>query len=76
MVEENDIIDIDIPNRSIQLRLTGDEIAERRVKEERKGGGAFKPVGRKREVSEALKAYALFASSADMGAIRELPDTL
>jgi dihydroxy-acid dehydratase len=55
-----DIIDIDIPNRSINVRLSDEELAAR----------PMTPVTRKREVSKALKAYASLVSSADKGAIR------
>jgi dihydroxy-acid dehydratase len=55
-----DIIDIDIPNRSINVRLSDEELAAR----------PMTPVTRKREVSKALKAYAALVSSADKGAIR------
>ena len=55
-----DIIDIDIPNRSINVRLSDEELAAR----------PMTPVTRQREVSKALKAYASLVSSADKGAIR------
>ena len=55
-----DIIDIDIPGRTINVRLTDEELAAR----------PMTPVTRKREVSKALKAYASLVSSADKGAIR------
>lgn len=50
------------------------ELAERRGQEEQKGGQAFRPTDRTRKVSTALKAYALFAASADKGAVRILPE--
>ncbi len=55
-----DIIDIDIPNRTINVRLSDEELAAR----------PMRPVTRQREVSKALKAYASLVSSADKGAIR------
>ena len=55
-----DIIDIDIPNRTINVRLSDEELAAR----------PMTPVTRKREVSKALRAYASLVSSADKGAIR------
>ena len=55
-----DIIDIDIPNRTINVRLSDEELAAR----------PMTPVTRQREVSRALKAYASLVSSADKGAIR------
>jgi len=70
LIQNNDKIEIDITNRSINLLVSEDELNERRKKEEAKGKDAFKPAGRKRNVSTALKAYARFVSSADRGAIR------
>ncbi len=74
LIEDGDIIEIDIPARTINVRLSDKELAARRVKEEAKGFCAFKPEGRNRQVSTALKAYALFAASADKGAVRVLPE--
>ncbi len=71
---DGDTISIDIPNRTINVNITDQELAERRKKEEAKGSRAFKPANRNREISTALKAYAMFASSADMGAVRILPE--
>ncbi len=73
LVRNSDIIDIDIPNRKLDVRLDEDEIQRRRVEEDAKGGKAWKPA-RDRTVTDALKAYALLASSADQGAVRVLPD--
>lgn len=74
LIREGDAIDIDIPNRTIDVRISGDELAERRTREEAKGKDAFKPQKRERAVSKALQAYALFATSADQGAVRQLPE--
>lgn len=73
LVRNGDIIDIDIPNRTINVRLTDKELSDRRAQEQAKGSAAFKPAGRNRVVSQALRAYALFAASADQGAVRVLP---
>ncbi len=73
LVEDGDIIDIDIPARTINVRVTAEILQTRREAEERKGAGAFVPADRDRVVSKALKAYALFAASADKGAVRILP---
>ncbi len=73
LLQDGDIIEIDIPNRSISVKLADGELEKRRKQELSKGKGAFKPMGRERPVSQALKAYALFASSADTGAVRQLP---
>lgn len=72
LVEEGDSIEIDIPNRSIRLAITDAELQARRAAMEAKGEQAWKPVNRQREVSTALRAYALFATSADRGAVRDL----
>jgi dihydroxy-acid dehydratase len=74
LIEEGDTIDIDIPARSIHLRVTDAELATRRQREEAKGSMAFRPADRQRTISTALKAYALFAASADKGAVRLLPE--
>ncbi|HOK97786.1 MAG: dihydroxy-acid dehydratase [Bacteroidales bacterium] len=70
IVQDGDMIEIDIPNRSIKL-LVSDEEIEKRLNEERKRGkDAFTPKTRKRNISKALKVYASMVSSADRGAIR------
>ncbi|MGM0988270.1 MAG: dihydroxy-acid dehydratase [Pseudomonadota bacterium] len=73
LVENGDFIRIDIPNRRIDVKLSDEELARRRQAEEAKGGEAWKPsIRRERKVSAALKAYALLATSADKGAVRDL----
>lgn len=72
LVEEGDAIAIDIPNRSIAIGVSDEVLAERRAAMEAKGKLAWKPVDRVRSVSPALKAYAMLASSADKGAVRDL----
>lgn len=70
LVQTGDRIKIDIPNRSIDVLLSDEELAERRKVQDEKG---WKPVeARPRKVSAALKAYALLATSADKGAVRDL----
>lgn len=69
LVKDGDSIVFDIPNRTVQVKLTDAELAERRKQEEAKGDKAFKP-NRTRNVSTALKVYAQNVSSADLGAIR------
>ena len=69
LVRTGDIIEIDIPNRSINLKISDAEMDERRQEELAKGNEAFKPL-RDRTVSKALRTYAAFVSSADLGAIR------
>lgn len=68
LVNTGDIITIDIPNRSITLDVSELELQERREKQDLLG---WKPVNRQREVSFALKAYAMMATSADKGAVRD-----
>ncbi|MGK5028078.1 dihydroxy-acid dehydratase [Janthinobacterium sp. DSP2-3-3] len=72
LVEEGDFIDIDIPERSIKLRVTDAQLAARRVAMEAKGDCAWLPVNRERYVSQALQAYAALTTSADRGAVRDL----
>ena len=74
LVRDGDIIDIDIPNRTINVRLSDDVLAERRKEEEKRGRKAFTPPTRNRMVSKSLKAYAAMVSSADKGAIRIIED--
>jgi dihydroxy-acid dehydratase len=69
LVREGDKIKIDIPNRSINLLVDDAELAKRRAAQDKKG---WKPVEvRPRKVTTALRAYALLATSADKGAVRD-----
>jgi len=72
LVEEGDSIEIDIPNRKINLAISDDDLAKRRVAMDAKGGDAWKPIGRERVVSNALKAYAAMTTSASRGAVRDV----
>ena len=72
LVEEGDPIAIDIPNRVIRIDLSDEELEARRQKMAAKGGDAWKPVDRDREVSPALRFYAMMTTSADKGAVRDL----
>ncbi len=75
LVEAGDAVEIDIPNRSINLLISDEEMAGRRAAMDAKGKAGWKPAQpRKRKVTTALKAYAAFASSADKGAVRILPE--
>ena len=71
LIEDGDIIDIDIPNRGMVLDVSDSELAARREIELARGDKAWTPKNRVREVSYALRAYALLATSADKGAIRD-----
>jgi dihydroxy-acid dehydratase len=73
LVEHGDKIKIDIPNRSINVLVSDEELASRRQAMEAKGKAAWKPVNeRPRKVSAALKVFAKMATSADKGAVRDL----
>jgi len=72
LVQENDTIEIDIPNRTIHLVISDEEMAHRRAKMEDKGKDAWKPVNRERSVSPALRAYAAMSTSAARGAVRDV----
>ena len=72
LVEEGDKIEIDIPNRTIHLVISDEEMAHRRAKMEDKGKDAWKPVNRERAVSPALRAYAAMSTSAARGAVRDV----
>ncbi len=69
LVKDGDIISFDIPNRSVQLEISDEEMAERRKAEESKGKNAFKP-NRDRIVPKSLKVYAQNVASADLGGVR------
>jgi len=72
LVKDGDIIEIDIPNRTINLAVGDNELGERRAAQDAFG---WKPAEkRKRNVTTALKAYAAFATSAARGAVRVLPE--
>jgi dihydroxy-acid dehydratase len=72
LVEQGDTIVIDIPNRVIKVDVSDEVLAERRVAMEAKGDDAWLPVGRERQVSLALQAYAALTTSASKGAVRDL----
>ena len=71
LVRDGDIIDIDIPNRSIGLRVSDEELERRRAAEDGRTGG-WQPAVRSRRVSAALQAYAAMTTSADKGAVRDV----
>ena len=73
LVENGDIINIDIPARTINVALSDEELAARRNAMESRGSSAWKPEKpRPRKVTAALKVYAKMATSADKGAVRNL----
>ncbi|MGO2370670.1 MAG: dihydroxy-acid dehydratase [Serratia sp. (in: enterobacteria)] len=71
LIEDGDMIDIDIPKRSMVLDVTDSELAARREVELARGDQAWTPKNRERQVSFALRAYAMLATSADKGAVRD-----
>ena len=70
LVRQGDRIRIDIPNRSINVLVSDEELAKRRAEQDALGWKPAQP--RPRKVTAALKAYALLATSADKGAVRNL----
>ena len=70
LIKDGDIIDINIPERTINVRLSVEELNQRRIKEEQRGKMAYTPEGRKRNISNSLKAYASLVTSADKGGVR------
>jgi len=70
LINQGDTIEIDIPNRTINVALTDKELESRRTARDKKG---WQPEEKRpRQISAALKAYAMFATSADKGAVRDL----
>ncbi|MCH8531291.1 MAG: dihydroxy-acid dehydratase [Saccharospirillum sp.] len=73
LIQDGDDIVIDIPNRSINVDVSDEVLSQRRAEMAVRGSDAWKPsIVRKRKVTPALKAYALLATSADKGAVRNL----
>ncbi|MEI6034349.1 MAG: dihydroxy-acid dehydratase [Verrucomicrobiae bacterium] len=71
LILDGDVIEIHIPDRTIRLLIPDDELLRREQAETSKGTGAFRPAGRDRKISNALKLYARHVTSADKGAVRE-----
>ncbi len=71
LIRDGDMIDIDIPNRTVNLRVDDAELTRRRQQEDARSDG-WQPRDRQRQVSAALRAYAAMATSADKGAVRDL----
>jgi dihydroxy-acid dehydratase len=70
LIENGDRIEIDIPQRRINLIITDEELENRKRMQQLRGVMAYKPEKRIRFISNALKAYANFVASADKGAVR------
>jgi dihydroxy-acid dehydratase len=69
LIKNGDIIDINIPTREMNLKVSDEELAERRVQQDVIG---WKAIGRVRPLTAALKVYAMMATSADKGAVRDI----
>jgi len=74
LIKDGDKIEINIPERSINVKVSAEELAERRAVEKARGSKAFTPCTRQRTVSKALQAYASMVSSADKGGVRVIND--
>jgi len=72
LVQNDDIIEINIPARTVNVVLPQGELERRKQKEAGRGDKAFTPASRNRQISKALKAYASMVTSADTGAVREI----
>ncbi|WP_455380216.1 dihydroxy-acid dehydratase [Acidihalobacter prosperus] len=72
LIEPGDLIEIDIPARSIRIAVSDDELAQRRAAMEKRGPNAWTPTKRERNVSQALRAYAAMTTSASRGAVRDV----
>jgi dihydroxy-acid dehydratase len=72
LVEEGDLIEIDIPNRSIRIAVSDELLQQRREAMAARGAAAWQPLARDRQVSQALRAYAALTTSAARGAVRDL----
>ncbi len=73
LVEDGDIIEIDIPNRRIELKVSDETLAARRAAMEAKGDAAWQPTEvRTRKITMALRAYGAMATSAARGAVRDV----
>ena len=70
LVRDGDIVEFSIPERRVTLQVSDDELARRRAEQDTAG---WAPVGRDRQVSAALRLFAMFAQSADKGAARKVP---
>jgi dihydroxy-acid dehydratase len=73
LVEEGDTIDINIPNRTINVAVDDAELQRRRNAMDAKGKDAWKPAApRTRVITQALRAYAALTTSAARGAVRDV----
>ncbi|MCP4695262.1 MAG: dihydroxy-acid dehydratase [Gammaproteobacteria bacterium] len=70
LIEEGDVIEIDIPRRSIRMAVSAETLLRRRAAMEAKG--IWRPLDRQRSISPALRAYAAMTTSAARGAVRDV----
>lgn len=76
LIKDGDRIEINIPERAINVKISTEELAERRAAEDARGVNAFKPPFRQRNISKALQAYASMVSSADRGGVRVINNNI
>jgi dihydroxy-acid dehydratase len=76
LIKDGDVIEINIPERKINLLVSNEELESRKKDEIGKGRKAYKPEGRNRKISDSLKTYSMLVSSADTGAVRILPEEI
>ena len=72
LIEDGDTVEIDIPNRRINLAISDAEMSKRRAAMQARGDEAWKPANRVRPISAALQVYAALTTSADTGAVRDV----
>ena len=72
LIKDGDMIQINIPERKLDVLISDQEMAARRKEQESRGTAAYTPINRIRPISKALKAYASMVTSADTGAVREI----
>ncbi|MBT6145616.1 MAG: dihydroxy-acid dehydratase, partial [Gemmatimonadetes bacterium] len=72
LLEEGDTIRFDIPNRGIEVKISDDELAQRRQRMDDRGADGWQPLDRVRPISAALQAYAAMTTSASRGAVRDV----
>jgi dihydroxy-acid dehydratase len=72
LIKDGDLIEINIPERTINVLVSDEELEKRRQEEEKRGEKAFTPMSRQRQISKALQVYAQMVTSADTGAIRKI----
>jgi len=72
LIQPGDIVEFDIPNRSIHLAVSNAELSQRRAKMDASPNGWAPEKARPRKVSQALRAYAAMTTSASRGAVRDV----